>query len=130
MFVFSVVTASFLHVDRAEYSDCKSNDDFLYEYLLGKVCLYYACTLMYANFLLKLVPGLRNLPVNFVFFVGYCLANTAWCVVGAYYLSQCDCDMSYYYLTAINIAVFFAFLILLQQGKLQRPRITSSPPTP
>mmetsp|Transcript_21778 Transcript_21778/g.39713 ORF Transcript_21778/g.39713 Transcript_21778/m.39713 type:complete len:208 (+) Transcript_21778:12-635(+) len=113
MFFVSVVTAAFLHVDRTEYHDCKSDDDFLYEYLLGQVCLYYACVLVYANLIFELVPGLKELVASFGFFILYCLANTAWGVVGAYFLSVSDCDMSYYYLSAINVALFFAFLILV-----------------
>lgn len=111
MFFASIVTAAFLHVDRTEYQDCKSHNDFLYEYLLGQVCLYYSCALVYANLIFELVPWGRNLMASFVYFVLYCLTNTAWGVVGAYYLAQSDCDMSYYYLTAINVALFFAFLI-------------------
>jgi hypothetical protein len=114
MFILSMITAVTLSTGSDDYDDCKGDDDWLWEYLLGQVILYYSFIFAYGNAVFELVPFLRSLSFNFVFFIVFMIANLVWCVVGLVLGANSDCDSNIYFAIAIiNMGLFILFFILM-----------------
>jgi hypothetical protein len=116
MFFSAIITSAVIHDDRDDYDDCKSDFDLLWGFLLGQIVLFYIFLLSYANLVLEMIRFISDLRFYLVFFIIYCFLNTAWTVIGIYYVldSDCDFDDTYYTLMAwINIGLFSLFLLIM-----------------
>ena len=101
MFILAMLTGVVLSTSRDDYHDCKDNDDWLWEYLLGQVILYYLFILAYGNTVFELVPVLRSLTFNFIFVIVFLVVSLGWAVAGMVLIMNSECKGNLYFSIAM-----------------------------